>query len=222
MLTGFALLMMRACGSDDPQDQASDDEAVPRQAIVVQIPASQWPQAQQQARQALPQQQQKQQQRYEFVPQQQGYSYMPQAQSVPPPAPPPDTGNPWAMQPQPQSYGSRQQSQPWGDGQTVWGGPQLNRPQYAQPPGQSQFRPLEEPATAVTPQPQVAAPAPVYRPSAPYDRRTGSSFGPPVYPYGYSGGAPGYYGAPGVYSAPGGIAPGWPSGYPGTAYPGLW
>lgn len=199
VLAGVFMLMLRACGDDPQQERVGDSEAVPRQAIVVQIPASQWPGAAQQ----LPQQ---------------GYRYAPQPLPAAPPAPAAgDSGNPWAVpKAQPHSYSAQGGSQ--------WGQSQPARPQQRQyAPPTPQYRPLEESGSAGQGS-RRQAPAPLppvqgYRPMAPYDRRAGSSFGNQGYPYGY----PGYYAAPGAYPPPGGgYAPGWPQAYPGMAYPGGW
>jgi len=180
-LTVVVLLLMRACGDDESEIHADRQADKPRQAIVVQIPASQWP--------APP---------------------APQPPSAPPPAQrpqaavPPANSNPWAVQTRPRSYGNA--------GYQQWGRTPLRQPDYVQPSQGLQYRPLEsESAAGATRQPQapvVQQPVPGYRPMAPYDRLSGSSFGTPSYPYG--GAYPGYYG-PGMYGVPGGgYAPVWP------------
>lgn len=184
------VMLVRACGSDEPEAQSSvDDTEQPRQAIVVQIPTSQLPLQQSVNPPAGLQSPQ------------QGYGYAPPAAPAPPPA---ASSNPWSTRAQPHSYGSHQSQQ--------WGQTQQSRPQsYSRLPGSgAQYRPLEQPQTVVpvrpAPQPQV------YYPAAPYDSLTGSSFGTPVYPYG-GGAYPGYYGQPGMYGMPGGVygpGMGWP------------
>ncbi len=192
------VMMMRGCGSDEDESEAvsSVENEQPRQAIVVQIPASQLPP------------QQSVDPRTDLRSQQQHYGYAPQVapqvlQPAPPAAP---SSNPWSTRTHPQSYGSAQPQH--------WGQPQRSRPQtYAQPPAaSSQYRPLE--------QPQVAAPAPVpvrpapqtqYYPVAPYDSLSGSSFGAPAYPYG--GAYPGQYGAGHVRGAGWCLRAGWRTGY---------
>jgi hypothetical protein len=92
---------------------------------------------------------------------------------------------------------------------------------YTQPPGSGQYRPLDEkPRTAQ--QRRSAAPTTATGwSSAPYDRRSGSSFGGNGTSQPYSGGSPGYYGGT-PYGAPayGGGWPGGGLGYPGAGYPG--
>ncbi len=203
VLAAVILLMVRGCGDEEPEQQANSGTDKPRQAIVVQIPASQWP-APQQALQQPP------------APPQPGYGYVqPQVVAPQPQAPVSNGSNPWAVPTRPRSsygqYGTQQQ----------WGQPQRRQPQYAQPSTGSQYRPLEPETTTQAPSaPAVQQPVPVYRPMAPYDRLSGSSFGTPGYPYG--GAYPGYYGQ-GVYGAPGGVyGPGWPGVTPGIGYPGYW
>lgn len=194
-LAVLVMLMMRACGDDEPQ-RHSDQADKPRQAIIVQIPASQWP-----AQQPPPPQ--------PTAPPQTGYGYAPAQRPQPPVS---TEGNPWAVQTRPQNY-ERYRSEQWGQ-------PQPKPPRYVQPSTGAQYRPLEQESTARAPQaPVVQQPIQGYRPIAPYDRLSGSSFGPPSYPYG--GAYPGYY-APGMYGAPGGGAytPGWPGVGPGIGWPG--
>jgi hypothetical protein len=239
VLVVLVTLMVRGCGDDESEQGSESTETMPRQSVVVQIPASQWPGTQQAPVQTpapqqpgygyLPQQQPMQQPGYGYVPQQQpmqqpGYGYVPQQQPVQqqPQAPVGAGGNPWAVQQsQPSSYGQPAYQQ--------WGQQQPQRPQqqqqyYAPPPVGSRYRPLEsENVQQAAPQPQPAPPVQSYYPAAPYDRLSGSSFGTPAYPYGgaYGGAYPGYYG-PGVYGAPGGVySPGWGS-IPGLGWPAVW
>lgn len=199
------VMMMRACGSDDeePAMKSSDDsEQQPRQAIVVQIPASQLPQQPTLNPGA------------DLRSRRQGYGYAPQvAPQVVPPAPPPaPSTNPWSTRQRThsQSYGSSQ-------GQ-AWGQPQRNRPQsYTQTPATgSQYRPLDQPQ-AVAPAPRPAPRTQTYYPVAPYDSLSGSSFGTQPYPYG--GVYPGQYGA-GAYGVPGGVYA--PGAAPGLGWPGYY
>jgi hypothetical protein len=242
----IVILMVRSCGNDESEQQSKSTESMPRQAIAVQIPASQWPATQQAPVQTpapqqpgygyLPQQpaqqpgygyapqQPAQQPGYGYAPQQPvqqpGYGYAPQQPVQQPRAPLGDGGNPWAVQSQPYSYGQ--------SGYQQWGQQQLQRPQpqqqyYAPPPVGSQYRPLESEQVQQAPQPQPAPPVQGYYPAAPYDRLSGSSFGTPAYSYGgaYGGAYPGYYGT-GVYGAPGGVySPGWGT-VPGLGWPGVW
>ena len=198
------VMMMRGCGSDEDESEAvsSVEKEQPRQAIVVQVPASQLPQQQP----VDPQADLRSQQHYGYAPQ-----VAPQVLQPATPAAP--SSNPWSTRTNPQSYGSPQPQH--------WGQPQRSQPQsYRQrPAASSQYRPLE--------QPQVAAPAPVpvrpapqqqlYYPAAPYDSLSGSSFGRPAYPYG--GAYPGQYGA-GAYGVPGGVYA--PGGVPGIGWPGYY
>jgi len=151
-----------------------------------------------------------------------GYVYVlppvPQ-QKIPEPA----NSNPWAVRTRPRDSGQYSSQQ--------WGQPQPRQPQYVQPqqhlrqpsPG-PQYRPLEPEQAAAAPRaPVVQQPVQGYRPMAPYDRLSGSSFGTPAYPYGGGGyqGNPGYYGS-GAYGMPGGgYAPYWPGGS-GMGLPGYW
>jgi hypothetical protein len=195
------VLMMRACDGDgdaneDKRHSNADD--MPRQAIVVQIPAAQWPQP---AAQLQPQVQQQ----------------LPGAYGAPPPVQP-HTGrdNPWAVRQQP-TYAAGAQS-----GQQQWGRVPPSMPQQYEPSVAAQYRPLQnEQQKQLVPQPapQLAPPVQGYWPTAPYDRLSGSSFGTPAYPY---GAYPGYYGAPGIYGAPGVYNPGWPVTVPGGMWPGHW
>jgi len=199
------VMMVRGCSGDDEESGATssdDSEQQPRQAIVVQIPASQLPQQQSLSPGA------------DLRSQQRGYGYAPQvAPQVVPAPPPPASSNPWSTRSHSQSYGS-QQSQTWGQ-------PQRNRSQsYTQVPGaSSQYRPLEEPQAAPAPVP-VPRPAPqpqTYYPVAPYDSLSGSSFG--TQPYPYRGVYPGQYGG-GVYGVPGGVYA--PGAVPGIGWPGYY
>jgi hypothetical protein len=206
------IFAVRSCGGDADDEtvvKSESGEQAPRQAIVVQIPAAQWP------AQATPGAQQSYQPPVYVQPQ---LYVQPQ-----PAAPTADPGNPWAVQRQPApNYGnqsaSRQSQAP------AWGRQQPQQPQYSQPPGTGQYRPLEEKPRAARESRSVpVVPVPV-RPVAPYDRRSGSSFGANgANPY--AGAYPGYYGAapyvgPGGYGArpPGGYG----YGYPGTVGPGAW
>jgi len=197
---------VRSCGGDADDEtvvKSESGEQIPRQAIVVQIPASQWP------AQAVPGGQQ---------------FYQPPVYVQPQPAlPTADPDNPWAVQKQP-AYNYGNQSAPRQSQAPGWGQQQPQRPQYAQPPGTGQYRPLEEkPRTARESRSVPAVPAPVW-PAAPYDRISGSSFGANgANPYG--GAYPGYYGAA-PYGSPGGYGGRWPGsygyGYPGVVGPGAW
>jgi hypothetical protein len=193
------IVMVRSCGDDDSGQPSNSAETMPRQAIVVQIPASQWPPAQQAPMQTP-------------APPQPGYGYLPQPPAQPQQAPAGDGGNPWAVQSQPYSYGQPGYQQ-WGRQQR----PQQQQQRYYDAPP-AQYRPLEP--QNVQPAPQPAPPPPVqsYYPVAPYDRLSGSSFGTPAYPYGgaYGGAYPGYYGAPGGF-----YSPGW-GGVPAPGWPGVW
>jgi hypothetical protein len=224
ILAGLVILLMRACGDEESEQQIDSQANKPRQAIAVQIPAStQWPPPPQSAvsqqpgyRYAPPQSGVSQQPGYGYVPptqptapQQPGYGYAPPVQQQPQ-APVPAENNPWAVRSQPRSYG-QYRSQDWGQ-------PQPRQPQYMQPSTSSQYRPLESESTpSTTRAPVVQQPAQVYRPMAPYDRLSGSSFGAPGYPY--SGAYPGYYGS-GVYGVPGGGVYG--PVMPGYGWPGYW
>jgi hypothetical protein len=208
------VLMVRSCGGDESDKQAKDgDEDLPRQAIVVQIPASQWP-----SQPAPPVQSPtpRQQPGYGYMPQQPDYEYAPRQQVlVQPQAPADDGGNPWAVPSQ--SYGSgqtggyRQPAAPrWGQ-QTQPQRPQ--QPQYVQPQGGARYRPLDEPEDRQAESRKLPEPVQGYYPVAPYDRPAGSSFSTPGYPYagGPYGGYSGYYN-PG-YGLPGsgyGVSPGVP------------
>lgn len=238
----IVMLMLRACGSDDAgkEEQAAAKKDMPRQGLVVQIPATQWPSQQLPAQVQPPAPQQpgygyiapQQQPGYGYVvPQQQapqqpgsGYGYVvPQQQPlVQPQAPVTDGGNPWSVQ-TPRSYGYGQ------SGTAQWGRTQQQpAPQYytAPPSAGTRYRPLEEDNSARTASRPVAPPQPQvqgYLPAAPYDRLSGSSFGEgsrPGYPYG--GAYPGYYG-PGAYGGTYGVpvSPYTP-GYPGVGWPGVW
>ncbi|GEM_PF-2071061 len=192
------VLAVRSCGGDEDETTAKSKagEDTPRQAIVVQIPASQWP---------VPP-----------APRGQALSQPPVYGQPQPAAPTVDPENPWAVQRRPAyGYGNRNVQQP--SQSTGWGQQRLQRPQYSQPPGTGQYRPLDDQADRARQNRTVApAPAPV-RPVAPYDRLSGSSFGSGgVNPY--AGAYPGYYGAA-PYMGPGAYG-GWPGGY-GYGYPGI-
>ncbi len=215
------VMMFRACGSDEDEAEvsATGDKEQPRQAIAVQVPATQLPS---QPSVVPPAGLQSQQPGYGYAPQVAPQQYAPQVapqgyapqvapQVLQPSQPAVPSSNPWSTRTQPQSYGNYQ-SQHWGQSQR-------NRQQsYVQQPGTSQqYRPLEQPQAAapaarpVAPQPQVVYPA------APYDSLSGSSFGNRVYPYG--GAYPGQYGA-GAYGVPGGIYA--PGVAPGLGWPGYY
>jgi len=203
------IFAVRSCGGDADDEtvvKSESGEQIPRQAIVVQIPASQWP------AQAVPGGQQPYQAPVYVQPQ--------------PALPTADPGNPWAVQKQP-AYNYGNQSAPRQSQAPGWGQQQPQRPQYAQPPGTGQYRPLQEKPRAARESRSVPAvptvPAPVW-PAAPYDRLSGSSFGANgANPYG--GAYPGYYGAA-PYGSPGGYGGRWPGsygyGYPGAVGPGAW
>ncbi len=227
---GFGVLllivvMVRSCGDEVEEEkvEAESENGVPRQGVVVEIPAQQWPGQYPPARQTPYQTQQQpyqmqqpyqtQQQPYQapgYVQQQPAYGY-----GVQPPVPqyqPPtsDPDNPWAVQQQPAyGYSAQRATQA-----PTWGQPQYQRqPAYAQPSGRSRFRPLDE-RRRDDAQQSRAAPAPAPTPwTNPYDRRSGSSFGDSsAYPY--SGAYPGYYGG-----TPYGV-PGYGAGsYPGIGWP---
>jgi hypothetical protein len=211
------IFAVRSCGGDADNEtvvKSESGEQAPRQAIVVQIPAPQWP------AQVAPGAQQSYQPPVYVQPQ---IYVQPQPQPALPTA---DPDNPWAVQRQPApNYGnqsvSRQSQAP------AWGRQQPQQPpQYAQPPGASQYRPLDEqPRKARETRSVPTAPAPVW-PAAPYDRLSGSSFGGNgTNPY--AGAYPGYYGAA-PYAGPGGYGARWPGvgayGYPGFVgpRPGAW
>lgn len=200
----LVIFAVRSCGGDDEEKAAKLEmgDPPPRQAIAVQIPASQRP-----ARVAPGAQQ----------------SYQPPVYDVPQPQPAlpsADPGNPWAVRQQPApNYGSR--NVPQRSPTSGWGRQQTQRPQYSQPPGTARYRPLDEKPRASRESRSVpVAPAPV-RPAAPYDRRSGSSFGNNgANPY--AGGYPGYYGTT-PYVGPGGYG-GYGAGLPGNygyGYPGI-
>jgi hypothetical protein len=214
-----------------PQQQQQPAYGYPQQ----QQPAYGYPQQQQQQPAYGYPQQQQQQPAYGYPQQQQqqpAYGYPQQQQSAygysaqPSVAQPPqytatDPQNPWTMQQQP-AYGYGVQPAP------RWGEPQRQQPVYAQPPGGSQYRPLDQGLGSNGQQsrtaPAAAPPATVWS-AAPYDRRAGTSFGSgtagaSAYPYGTA--HPGYYGAT-PYGVPGGYGTGWPGiGYPGIGWPMVW
>lgn len=214
------VLMVRSCGGDESDKQAAgDDDNLPRQAIVVQIPASQWPsQAAPPVQSPVPQQP-----AYGYIPQQQDYGYAPRQQAPLQPQVPADNGgNPWAVPGRSYGYGQsggyRQPASPqWGQQLQ----PQRPQQQYAQPQqGGARYRPLEEPEDREAAARKLPEPVQGYYPVAPYDRPAGSSFSTPENPYGGGyGGYSGYY-SPGLYGPgsayglpPGGPASGWGPGW---------
>lgn len=175
VLAVLVVLMMNGCSDDEPERHTDRQADTPRQTIVVQIPASQWP----------PQQVQ------------QPVAPLPVQQPRPPAA---DGNNPWAVPRRPRSNGQHRFRQ--------WGQPRPERPQYVQPSAGSRYRPLEPQQERPARAPVARQPVQPYRPVAPYDRLSGSSFGTPAYPYGSA--YPGYYGQ-GGYALPGNVyGPGWP------------
>jgi hypothetical protein len=233
---GIAILLLivfavRSCGNDAEEQADAEDgreEAIPRQAIVVEIPATQW------QGQPAPVPQQAYPQAPVYPPQQPQYGYsaqQPYAQQPqygypvqqPPvqsqPAYRVDPENPWAVRRQQPLYGGASQyAQP----QTPrWGQPAQQRPVYPQP-GVSRFRPLDENQSTAPRQSAPATGSTVPRAVAPYDRLSGSSYGAntnaqATWPPG--GSYPGYYGTMPYGGVPGGY-PG--SVYPGAVYPGGW
>jgi len=239
ILMFLVIVMVRGCGDDEPEKQGNTEgDDMPRQGVVVQIPASQWPPQQAPVQPPAPQQpgygyippqqqpgygytQQQQQPGYGYTQQQQpgygnapqqqpGYGYMPQQPAA-------DGSNPWAVQTQP-AYGYGQ------PGNQQWGQQQPQRPQYTQvPPGGARYRPLESEETRSPPPRPAPQPVQRYYPAAPYDQPGGSSFAAPTYPY--AGAYPGYSGGAGVYGAPGtgyGYLPAYPGGVPAAGWPGVW
>lgn len=211
------IMMFRACGSDEDEAEVSSagEQEQPRQAIAVQVPATQLPSQQPVV---PPAGLRSQQPGYGYAPQQyapQGYAPQVAPQVLQPSQPAAPSSNPWSTRTQPHSYGSYQSQH--------WGQPQRNRQQsYVQQPVTSQqYRPLEQPqaaAPAPAPAARPVAPQPqVYYPAAPYDSLSGSSFGNRVYPYG--GAYPGQYGT-GAYGVPGGVYT--PGVVPGLGWPGYY
>jgi hypothetical protein len=244
----MVILMARGCGDDEPEKQGKPEGAdMPRQGVVVQIPASQWPPQQAPVQTPAPQQPgygympqqqpgygyaQQQQPGYGYTQQQQpGYGYTQQQQpgygytqqqpgyGYTQQQPAADGSNPWSVQTQP-AYGYGQ------PGNQQWGQQQPQRPQYTQlPPGGSRYRPLESEETHSAPPRPAQQPVQRYYPAAPYDQPGGSSFAAPAYPY--AGTYPGYYGGAGVYGVPGagagyGYLPGYPGSVPALGWPGVW
>ena len=196
---GVLLLLVmgvRSCGDDAGEDTAVKDNVAdnaPRQAIVVQIPASRWPE--------------------------QGLPAAPPSYQAPViqarPAMPSDPDNPWAVPQAPRAATTQQPAAQWGQPQ------RRPEPVYVQPPGSARYRPLDS-RRREAPQPAAPA-VPVQRwPAAPYDRLSGSSFGNAAGGYPYPGSAPGYYGAA-PYGAPGVYGGGWPAPvYPGVGMQRPW
>ena len=217
---GIAILLLmifvvRSCGgeSEDERIDAEVDDAIPRQTIVVEVPATQW------QRQPAPVTQQAYPPPAPVYPAQQPQYRYP----VQPPAPPQpvyqvDPENPWAVRRRQPAYGGG--SQPMQQQAPRWGQPSRQGPAYPQP-GISQFRPLDDNRSTAYEQRPATPAAP--RPAAPYDRLSGSSYGANRNEQGswpYTGAYQGYspYGvAPGGYPA---VVPG--TVYPGGVYPGGW
>ncbi len=192
-----------------PSTQQQQQSAYGYPAQQQQQPAYGYPaQQQQQPAYGYPAQQQ-QQPAYGYPAQQQqqpAYGYPAQQLQQQRQLPATDPGNPWAVQQPAYSYGAQRTPQT-----QQWGQTRRQPPVYSQPPGSGQYRPLDEKPRSA----QQSSSAAAVRPAAPYDRRSGSSFGGngSSYP---SGAYPGYYG-----SAPYGVPAyggGWPAGGPG--YPG--
>ena len=211
----LVIVVMRSCGGDaeDERFKAESGDAAPRHAIAVKIPAPQWqgqyPPAQQVP--AYPTQQQ-QQPAYgypaqQLQQQQPAYGYPAQQRQQQRQLPATDPGNPWAVQQPAYSDGAQRAPQT-----RQWGQTRRQPPVYSQPPGSGQYRPLDEKPRRA----QQGSSAPAVRPAAPYDRRSGSSFGGNDTAHPYSGAYPGYYGGT-PYGVPA-YGGGWPGG--GLAYPG--
>ena len=197
----LVIVVMRSCGGDaeDERFKAESGDAAPRHAIAVKIPAPQWqgqyPPAQQVP--AYPTQQQ----------QQPAYGYPAQQLQQQRQLPATDPGNPWAVQQPAYSDGAQRAPQT-----RQWGQTRRQPPVYSQPPGSGQYRPLDEKPRSA----QQSSSAAAVRPAAPYDRRSGSSFGGNDTAHPYSGAYPGYYGGT-PYGVPA-YRGGWPAdglGYPG-------
>ena len=216
----LVIVVVRSCGGDAEDDrfEAESGDAVPRQAIAVKIPSPQWqgqyPTTQQWQGQYPPAQQQgqypptqQQQPAYGYPAQQQqqpAYGYPAQQQRQ---LPATDPGNPWAVQQPAYSDGAQRAPQT-----RQWGQTRRQPPVYSQPPGSGQYRPLDEKPRSA----QQSSSAAAVRPAAPYDRRSGSSFGGNDTAHPYSGAYPGYYGGT-PYGVPA-YGGGWPAG--GHGYPG--
>jgi len=237
----LVIVVMRSCGGDaeDERFKAESGDAAPRHAIAVKIPAPQWQgqyppaqqvpayptQQQQQPAYGYPAQQlQQQQPAYGYPAQQQqqpAYGYPAQQRQQQQPAygypaqqlqqqrqlPATDPGNPWAVQQPAYSDGAQRAPQT-----RQWGQTRRQPPVYSQPPGSGQYRPLDEKPRSA----QQSSSAAAVRPAAPYDRRSGSSFGGNDTAHPYSGAYPGYYGGT-PYGVPA-YRGGWPAdglGYPG-------
>jgi hypothetical protein len=207
------VLMVRSCGGDESDKQAGGDDDLPRQAIVVQIPASQWP-----SQPAPPvQSPAPRQPAYGYIPPQQDYNYSARPQVPAQSQPPADDGsNPWAVPSQAPGY-----SQSGGYRQPVearWGEqlrPRQPQQHYVQPQqGGARYRPLDEPDDRQASSRKLPEPVQGYYPVAPYDRPAGSSFGAPDPYAGAYGGYPGGYYGSGVYGLPG-------SGYGVPVAPGI-
>ena len=216
---GVAILLLmvfvvRSCGgeSEDERADAGVDDAIPRQAIVVEIPAAQW------QGQRAPVVQPTYPPAPAYPAQQPQYGYPAQPPVPQQPVYQVDPGNPWAVQRRQPAYGAG--AQPMQQQAPRWGQPSRQGPAYAQP-GISQFRPLDDGRSAT--QQRATTPPAAPRSAAPYDRLSGSSYGANSNAQGswpYAGAYPGYSpygGAPGGYPA---VVPG--TLYPGAVYPGGW
>ncbi len=226
---GIAILLMivfvvRSCGSESGDEgvDAGDGDAIPRQTVVVEIPATQW----QGQRSPVVQQ------AYPVAPaypaQQPVYGYPAQPPVQQQPAYQVDPGNPWAVQRQQPLYGGSFQPAP--QQAPGWGQPQPQRPAYPQNQGGSQFRPLDESRAATREQRAPVPASSMPRAVAPYDRLSGSSYGENGGAQGawpYAGTYPGYYGGTPYGGTPygrtpyGGVPGAYPPVAPGMVYPRL-